>query len=296
MRRARDTKTAAGADDAEMLEEADNIDTADGATESDNYHRRAGDVFTYLSARADAFGSAYPYTLEGTTVLTLRDPSPHRSLYVFLLACASFRYVTGKHWQNGLAARFEGISVVALRRALPVEASVHLFGMNSELRNGRYSGKLVDKLKLLASDLGEKHQIDDEDFEDEDRGDHGLDVVAWLELGDKLGGRPIWLGQCACTPRWTVKQYSSSVAAMRGVMTFVAPPMNICFIPFDFRRPDGYWFKRAIIGESIVVDRRRMMHMLGAVGVGVRDDLSDLDYLVRPDQLAELRGLALSDL
>ena len=168
----------------------------------------------------------------------------------------------------------------AVRRAMPPNAAVHLFGKNAELKSGRYEGRLVDKLKLLARDLGEKTRFAEDDFNERDFGDNGLDVVAWFPSGDSLNGKIVIFGQCACTPEWVAKQHSSADDAWYEVMSLMARPVNVCFIPYDFRRADGSWYKRSSIQRTMVIDRRRLLYHLGllpasAEAAGIAADLRE---------------------
>lgn len=195
----------------------------------------------------------------------LLSQTDSRSLYLFLLYCSVLRYVPTGEARTSLTARFEALCLDVMRAIMPSQAEVHLFGKNSELANGRYYGRLARKLEILVGDLGETAHFNTHDFGPRDFGDNGLDIVAWIPMGDALNGRPVVFGQCACTPQWVVKQHSSSGAAFNEVMTQMVDPTNMCFIPFDFRGADGGWYKRPSIHRSVVVDRRRMLRLLGVI-------------------------------
>lgn len=262
---------------------------------------RAVNVFYLLEARAQAYGKAYPFKVSATdnVISVANDESFAVGIYLFLLACSNFRYVRSKRTQAGLAASFETLSREAMRSMLPSASEVHIFG-SSTANVGRYTGPLVDRIEHLAKDLGEMlaPQFNRTRFEAGDYGDHGLDLVAWLPWGDSLRGMPIVFAQCACTGEWVSKQFSSSYQRWVQVLTFAVPPLNSCYIPFDFRAADDTWYNEHDINSSILVDRRRFLAQLGLlsggtpvpgltdefmVGIGVRDifdakhqDLADI--------------------
>jgi hypothetical protein len=175
---------------------------------------------------------------------------------------------------------------------MPAHAAVHLFGKNAERSTGRYTGRLVAKLRLLANDLGEVVRFDTDEFSERDFGDNGLDVVAWIPSGDSLNGKIVIFGQCACTPEWVAKQHSSADDAWYEVMSLMARPVNVCFIPYDFRRPDGRWYKRSSIQRTVVIDRRRLMYQLGLLPVSAEAAAlaADLRDTLNLGVIADLRG------
>lgn len=240
-------------------QESDSVDEF-----KDRIAGRSREVFNYLFARAEAYQESYPFELDANgRVLRPREPRPDRLIYLFLLAGSLLRYVPSKSAQVAVAAQFEWLSLEALRRELPSRAEVRLFGANS-VRTGHYSGTLPEKIGQLANDIRERVLIElEDDFDPGDRGDNGLDLVAWIPPDDPAPGLLTAFGQCACTPDWVQKQHSSSVDAWEPIFRFTVDPVNYCFIPFDFRKPDGNWYARHSIHNSVVMDRRRILAAFG---------------------------------
>lgn len=260
---------------------------------------KAVQVFDYISERLDCYGETYPFALdEDGHGISLLEASPSRSLYLFLLACASLRYVSKKAVATQLASRYELLCLEVVRRSLPVGAEVHLFGKNSEELSSRYVGKVTEKITRLAGDLGEVPRFDDDDFEENDSGDNGLDIVGWVPLGDNLNGRFVIFGQCACTPQWVTKQHSSSYDTWSSVMSLMAYPINSCFIPFDFRKPSGKWYSRHQIHRSVLFDRRRILALLGLLDGAQPYESLDRQVLdaLRLDEIEAARSQDLADL
>jgi len=250
---------------------------------------RSKDVFNYLLARADAFGEAYPFEVnEAGRMLRPREPRPDRLIYLFMLAGSLLRYIPSKRNQQSIASQFEWLSLHALKAELPTRAEVRLFGANGTTP-GPYTGTLTQKIGQLAIDLREKVLIElESDFDPGDRGDNGLDLVGWVPPHDAASGMLTAFGQCACTPAWVQKQHSSSVDAWEPIFRFTVDPVNYCFIPFDFRRPDGSWYARHSIHNTVVMDRRRILAALGKAesdgsykGIDYVFEVVDLDLIRR---------------
>jgi hypothetical protein len=241
------------------------------AETDDNVSQRALDVFEYLESRAVVYGATYPFEIDsedGSISLKrtsrLRGARKTARLYLFLLACANFRYIPRKRDQDTLATKYEDICFRGLTMLLPPTAEVHLFAQRAR-QGARYNGLLKDKLSLLAKDLGEERIAADREFLAGDTGDAGIDLVAWLPLGDALGDRVLLFGQCACTPNWVQKQHSATGSALGTSISLIAKPVPLCFIPFDFREVGGGWYQRRMIHETVVIDRRRLCYMLRAL-------------------------------
>lgn len=255
----------------------------DSSKYRDALAERAGDVLVYLKDRAARYGVVYPFEVDTQNrTLSLRESSDSRRLYLFILSCACFRYVKDPADRTSLAAKFELLSLEALKEMMPSNSEVHLFGSNS-IENGRYKGLLYEKIKHLAKDLGEQVIARESDFERNDTGDNGLDLVAWVPSRDQLPGRIVVYAQVACTPQWVSKQHSSHASSWASVMNLTADPVNMVFIPFDYRRPGDDWYTRRHIHKSVVADRYRIITLLASqsdphAGITVGPDLlSKLD-------------------
>ncbi|WP_029988261.1 hypothetical protein [Leucobacter sp. PH1c] len=260
-----DTESEDDQDESE-LESEPLIEESQGepAKYQDALARRAGDVLSYLQDRATRYGPAYPFEVDlNARTVSLRSATNSRRFYLFLLACACLRYVEKPADRTKLAAQFELAGIEVLKRILPTSAEVHLFGANS-LTTGKYSGLLFEKVKALAADLGERVLATNTDFERGDRGDNGLDLIAWVPLHDELPGRLTVFGQAACTPAWVSKQHSSHSSSWSSVMTLTADPVNMVFIPYDYRRPGAEWYTSRHIHKSTVIDRYRIVKLLSA--------------------------------
>lgn len=285
---------AAESEDDQDLDEAETeplIAESQGepAKYRDALARRAGDVLNYLQDRATRYGSVYPFDVDvNARTVSLRPSTTSRQFYLFLLTCACLRYV-GAADRTSLAAKFELAGIEVLKRMLPARAEVHLFGANS-LMTGKYTGLLFEKVQALAADLGERVLATSTDFERGDRGDNGLDLVAWVPLDDELPGRIAVFAQAACTPDWVSKQHSSHASSWSSTITLTADPVNMVFIPYDYRRPGAEWYTSRHIHKSAVIDRYRIVKLL-ASGAEPLDPIA-----LEPDLLDALELPAFDDI
>jgi len=225
---------------------------------------RAEDLFKHLEYRAAVFDNFYPFALsrDGDILRRRRRVTSKHKLYVFFLLCSNSRHIINRQHRNMFTDTFEIASMVALKRYLPKGAEVHLFGTNS-FNKGRYSGQLLKKCKCLATDLGERFVGKASEFPPNDYGDNGLDVVGWMPFGDNTKGFLLVFGQCACSgEEWPKKQHSSSASHWRNAVTFTAPPCNMAFIPFFYRRNAGEWHMERKIDETVLIDRLRLVKLL----------------------------------
>jgi hypothetical protein len=97
---------------------------------------------------------------------------------------------------------------------------------------------------------------------DENVGDRGLDVLAHIPLGDDVRGRFVVFAQAACTESWVTKQFSASPAAWKNLLTLAVPQVNVCAIPHSFRRVGGDWHDVGKIGETLLLDRSRLLTLV----------------------------------
>jgi hypothetical protein len=221
--------------------------------------------------------------------------SVERDTYLFLLLCASLRYVPNKSDSNMLTNLFEHVCVLALRQRLPDDAEVHLFGKNNLSGQGIFSGKLIEKIRKLCEVLGAELYADESDFSKGNTGDGGLDVVGWLRSGDTVGSKIAFFGQCACTHEWETKQHTSGDDAWSGIAHFVSRPTNICYIPFDFRSVSRGWLWSKRIRRTHIIDRFRLLYDLGLQsGTASQDVMEFLRSNLPLERIEECRSALLA--
>ncbi len=228
---------------------------------NDKRANQAYDWYAHLLYREATFGDSYPFYLSsnGDTLHRYPELTAKHKVYIFFLLAANLRYLQEHH---PITSSFEIVSLEALKNYLPNQALVYPFGKGSS-SGARYTGRLFDKIKRLAEDLGERLNCDESNFKPTNSGDGGLDIVAWLPFdGDPSTGFVIVFAQCACTADWDVKQLSSSRVRWSRYIVFSVPPTNICFIPICFRSSTGSWDNPTDILETILIDRVRLIRLL----------------------------------
>ena len=147
---------------------------------------------------------------------------------------------------------------------------VHRFGAKGV---SRYEGLLYDKLVALCKDLRGKLHLEAKDFKANDRGDGGLDLVAWHPMaGDKRDGLPVALAQCGCTSDgdgWSKKSLEAAPAKLRPHIHLLHPWSTYYFMPHDLTEATGAqidWQRKANLTETIVIDRSRLIGLAKLYG------------------------------
>ena len=240
---------------------------------NDQWNIQLEDWFKVIRIRASNYGVAYPFEVTENEIRRKSVLTSDHKIYIYLLLCSNL-YLFDKRSQITLTSAFEIICYEALKAILPTHAEIHLFGSNPLNSKGRYNGTLSfwDKMSKLASDLCEQvnSRVKESDYPKKNKGDDGLDIVAWIPVGDSLPTMPIFFGQCACTTDWVTKQNDSAFHAWSNKINFTNYINNLIFIPFCYRGADGNWFKIGDIRLSFLLDRKRIMHNLGTGFLGLK--------------------------
>lgn len=232
----------------------------------DTWKTRVEDWFRLLRVRSSLYGESYPFVITENEIKKKADFTNTHKIYIYLLICSNL-YLLDSATRTIFANCFELVSHQALKNLLPDNSFVHLFGSNPLNDKGRYKNglSLWNKIHRLAEDLREdvNNKIKQKDFPATNKGDDGLDLVAWLDTGDALPSMNVFFGQCACTTDWISKQHASHYSSWVGKINFTNHTNNIIFIPFCYRGTDGKWFKPSDIRLSFLIDRKRLIYYLG---------------------------------
>ncbi|MFC1806049.1 hypothetical protein ACFL09_03620 [Planctomycetota bacterium] len=247
----------------EYADAEDPDDEAPEVTEDVKSSLWAGGLFEQLSYRERKFADFYPFEVAdgGETLVRKRRITQKHRLYAFFLLAANLRHVRSKTNRNKFTSAFELASLAAMKRYLPGGAEVHVFGQNP-LNQGRYSGKLLAKVKLLAGDLRERFIGIEDEYDPRDTGDGGLDLVGWVPTKDNAPGFLIIFAQCGCSlEEWEGKQFSPHPDAWSATLTFKVRPTTMMFIPHCYRRNTGEWHRDRKV-HTILMDRLRLVDLL----------------------------------
>lgn len=232
------------------------------------------DAFSQLQWRLNAFGSAYPFKLDDhfRPLIAEEGLSHEQELYVFLLLCANLAFISRDNFKT-LTDAFERMSLAALRRMWPKSARIRSFGKNET----DYAGRKWERLNQLGKNIGGQPCCTEETYRSRDTGDGGIDLVAWLPLDEHEGWNiPSALGQCACSRNeWSRKQSEISNQRLGRHLRPSHPWMELIFIPHCFRDNRGRWAIDGDIGQTVVLDRLRILSNLEAEEDMVKLNLPD---------------------
>ncbi len=252
------------AEDADINDQNDYEEISDDiATSHDTQYQRIDEWFQYLGYREAVLGRAYPFELSNDeSVLKVKDSfCEHNKLYIYLLMASSLGYFSDTA-ERQITESFEVLSAFTLSQYLGNRAIVRIFGKGTR---SDYRGNKLNKLTRLADDIRERVKPSEGEFDPNDTGDEGLDVVAWFPTIDNSPGRLLVFGQCTCGDDWESKQHSSSYDKWRGLISLSVAPINTLFMPYFFRDSVGDWYRHRQIHNSLMIDRLRFMNLLSPV-------------------------------
>ena len=185
-----------------------------------------------------------------------------RKLYLFFLIASNLSHLKKADVAH-VTSTFELASYHALDNYLPIEKKLYMFGKHS-LNNGRYTGRLWDKLNKMAKDIGEEVRCKKSNFKPRDTGDAGLDLISWIPLEQDTNiskGFLLIFGQCACGEDWVTKQNDTIYEEWIKVISLTTPPARFTFIPYCYRQSTGDWYNDLKIW-TILIDRVRIIRLL----------------------------------
>lgn len=230
-----------------------------GQTEKEKNELRFLDYFKYFKFREAKFQNFYPFVVEDHKISLKAGytESLDIKLYIYLLCCSSLSYF--RDIQGTLTSDFELISLSALIKLLPINKNHHLGKVISGGKR-EYEGNVYDKLEQLAVDLSANIRVSRSDFATTSSGDGGLDLISWYSFNDSQNSIPTYGGQCKCSPEWINAKDPSTL--LEGYFDLDHSPVNMFFIPFDYRKSNGRWHQLHNIKNKVVIDRLRLCELL----------------------------------
>lgn len=265
----KDTRAAEATDIGEHDFEPEDEPEVFEAPLADKDERFSALCFRHLRWRREAFADAWPFRIdEHAQEIKLRTPlTSMHLLYLQFLLSSSLSYCPQKRWRD-LTGRFERVSLEIFRHLMPKGSEVHAFGA---AENQRYKGHLFARLQQLTRDVRGSLLVKQHHFAKNDSGDGGLDLVAWHHLGDDREGIPVAFAQCGCTATgWPNKMLEASPARLGGNLNTRHKWATYYFMPLDLSdQQDGKmdWQMLSDIGETIVIDRLRLIRLVDAFGL-----------------------------
>lgn len=248
------------ADSVEFGEEGEETEEMD-----DRVSRRWSDIHSRLTARSKQYVD-WPFQLERNVLRSKFDKeNPRHRLYAALLLASSLRLCIDNR-RKEVTVAFEEISLHWLRKALNDLWEVRPFGAHQNLP-GSYTGTLFEKFKQLAADIQAMQVKSREHYDARNTADGGIDLVAWLKIGDKRGNIPVIFGQCACSPTdWESKQLDVTPAAIRVHVLPQHEGAAYCFVPHDLSANDRAWDRAEHVKGVVLVDRLRLFRLFESCG------------------------------
>jgi hypothetical protein len=157
---------------------------------------------------------------------------------------------------------FEEISLELFKILMPNGSEVRATWASGG-QDAPYQGTLYEKMKSIAGDIRCTANFQARDFNEQDTGDGGIDIISWHPMADDRPSNPIAFAQCGCSKTdWTFKQLEASPAKHYSRFPVKHPWATYYFMPLDLRAADGGWAKDSDIGQAIIVDRLRLIRLI----------------------------------
>lgn len=232
--------------------------------EDDKHDSKVLELFSILEVRSETFKEFYPFEIITDIVssITLKKQlSDLHKKYIFLLLSSSLSYIAQKEIvkkNNTLENDFELFSYETLKNYISEDINIHQFGQAT------YSGTLKEKVDKLAKDLNFRTTYKKHYFNDNNRGDRGIDLVAWKQFPNDENNVNIalYLAQCATGKDWIKKQ--DDVDKFKNYIHFESHITNLFFIPYDGRDENRNFSEEKDINISkyILFDRVRLLNII----------------------------------
>lgn len=226
-----------------------------------NYEERWRDFVNFVNTRVVSYGDFYPFEIsqDQDTITFNFNGSPEQHAYVGLLIASSLRLVeTGV---QVIGNQFEEASLEVFKALQPAGAEVRATWAGGGT-TVTYTGTLFEKMQQIARDIRCTANFEEDDYHPRDRGDGGIDLIAWHPMEDSRGAIPISFAQCGCsTTDWTFKQLEAHPAKHIARLPVTHPWAAYYFMPLDLRKVNGDFAKKSDIGQAIIVDRLRILKL-----------------------------------
>ncbi|WP_051901441.1 hypothetical protein [Methylotenera sp. L2L1] len=228
-----------------------------------NVETRWKQLADFAFIRQIEFDDSYPFEVsdDGDTIVCNFDASQKQLAYITLLIASCMRNIESAR-QGDFARLFELTCFQVFSKLMPEGSEIRATWANGG-PEAPYIGTLYDKMQAIAKDLRCTPNFKARDFRTNDRGDGGIDLIAWHPMTDNRPGMPISFAQCGCSKdEWTFKQLEASPAKHYSHLPVMHPWATYYFLPLDLRHTDDGWAAESDIGQAIIVDRLRMTRLL----------------------------------
>ncbi len=225
--------------------------------------KRWREIANFAIMRQAEFLDFYPFRLsddEDTLLYELDKISHAKYLYLGLLIASCMRHIP-RNRQGEVAKLFEQTCFVIFSCLMPTGSEIRATWANGG-PEATYKGTLYEKMQEIAKDIRCTANFEPRDFKENDRGDGGIDLIAWHPMADNRESIPIAFAQCGCSKDdWNFKQLEASYSKHSTNLPVRHPWATYYFLPLDLRWPDGDWAYKSDIGQAIIVDRLRLLRL-----------------------------------
>lgn len=231
-----------------------------------NVEQRWQEIANFVGRRQVDFGESYPFCLsDDKDTIEVKQETFERQHFVYLglLVASSLRLIKDNR-RNEITRIFERFSYAVFSQLMPSGSVIKPTWAQGGVEV-IYQGQLYQKMLEIANDIRcEKPNIEQADYKSRNRGDGGIDIIAWHPMADSRAGIPIAFAQCGCSVEdWRFKQSDCSWERHHWRLPVIHPWANYYFMPLDLRRPeDGDWAYKNEIRTVIIVDRLRLLRLI----------------------------------
>jgi hypothetical protein len=241
-------------------------DEIDDNEKEDKRIQKIREIFNFTTSRSKLYKEYYPFLVDTKLSLKVQPTLTKKHfLYISLLLSSNLSYLDRKQI-HPITHAFENLSFMLFKLLLPKnvrktqKTEAYLFGSGG---NSIFKGTLYTKIQTLADKLNLKTTpyFTKEEFDKNNVGDGGLDLVGWYRFSDKSEGTLMIFGQCACGENWIDKELESHSIRWSNWIAFLNTPANVLFTPRHYRKANGFWHKTTSLRDTVVLDRLRIIDL-----------------------------------
>jgi hypothetical protein len=244
-------------DELGLIEE----DETDENEKEDTRIQKIREIFHFTTSRSKLYKEYYPFLVDAKSSLRVQPVlTKQHFLYISLLLSSNLSYLD-KKYTHPITHAFEDLSFMLFKLLLPKQQTeAYLFGAGG---NSIFKGTLYTKIQTLTDKLNLKTTpyFTKEEFDKNNVGDGGLDLVGWYRFSDKSEGTLMIFGQCACGENWIDKELESHSIRWANWIAFLNRPANVLFTPRHYRKMDGHWHRKTSLRDTVVLDRLRIIDL-----------------------------------
>jgi len=228
----------------------------DKIDDNDKWTKRIEEWFSLLQDRKDRFQEFYPFEVNKESIILKQKLNNKHKLYIFLLLLSLQRYISKD--KNLLTTEFEAFSIDILNNYFSKNVVIENFGKNINSQ-----GSLKEKIDKLSKQLGYKTKYEDRYLEN-NNGDGGVDIVAWVPFWNdsNLSNIQLFLCQCATGKEWAKKPYDLD-KFKSNFIDFDTIVIPVLIIPYDIRNYENKFYSKIDFkNEIILFDRMRLLYLV----------------------------------